>query len=106
MPIVVRKGEEVGRVWIAHWWPGRPQYSFVGTTISYSSPFPAYIFKRGRGKHTRYMTMVRVEFAEGEFATYSMCCPKDQPNRAKGRFIALLRMARLLKSMGLKMERA
>ena len=104
--IVVKDGENVGKVNIAHWWPGRPQYSFRGNSISYSSPFPVHIFHRGRGKHTKYMTMVRVEFPDGELATYAKCCPKDQPSRATGRFIALLRMGRLLKSMGLKMEKA
>jgi len=34
-----------------------------------------------------------------------MCCPKDTPTRATGRFIAFLRMARMLKQMGLKMEK-
>jgi len=103
--IVVRNGDGEGRVSIAHWWPGRSYYSFAGTTISYNSPFPTYILNRHGRIGTKYMTMVRISFDNGELATYAMCCPKDQPGRAKGRFIALLRMGRLLKSMGLKMER-
>jgi len=106
MAIVVRTDDGVGRVGIAHWWPGRSYYSFAGTMISYNSPFPSYILRRSGRVKTKYMTMVRVTFEDGELATYAMCCPKDQPSRAAGRFIALLRMARLLKSMGLKMERA
>lgn len=104
MPIVVRDGEKVGKVQIAHWWPGRSQYSVRGYGFSYISPFPAYVFRHTKG--TKYMTMVRAVFPDGELATYAKCCPKDQPSRATGRFIALLRMARLLKSMGLRMEKA
>ena len=101
MPIVVRDGEKVGRMGIAHWWPHRNiwwQESFC--------PFPSYIRNRAYRMRSRYMTMVRVSLPRGELATYAICREMDQPNRAKGRFIALLRMGRLLKSMGLKMARA
>jgi len=62
MPIVVRKGDDIGKVSVSHWWPGRSQYSFRGNAISYNSPFPSYIFKRYKTKKTKYMTMVRVVF--------------------------------------------
>ena len=104
--IVVRRGEDVGRVSIAHWWPHRSFFRFTGTMISHSSPFPSYILKRVGRTKAKYMTMVRVTFDDGELATFAICCPKDQPSRATGRFIALRRMARMLKDMGLKMERA
>ena len=101
MPIVVRDGERVGRVGIAHWWPYRNWWWEEG-----NGPFPTYIRDRARRMRSRYMTMVRVSLPNGELATYAICREMDQPNRAKGRFIALLRMGRLLKSMGLRMERA
>lgn len=99
--IVVRDGEKVGRVGIAHWWP----YRNIWWEESFS-PFPSYIRNRAYKMRSKYMTMARVSLPEGELATYAVCRANDQPNRAKGRFIALLRMARLLKSMGLKMEKA
>ena len=103
--ILVRKGEEVGRVWIAHWWPGRDWWSndHFSWTIN---PIPAYVRGKAHRMKSKYMTMVRVTFPDGELVTYSTCRSNDQPNRAKGRFIALLRMGRLLKSMGLRMEKA
>jgi hypothetical protein len=54
---------------------------------------------------SKYMSMVQVELPGGILTTYAVCRDNDQPSREKGRFIALLRMGRLLKSMGLKMER-
>ena len=101
MKLVVRDGEEVGRVHICHWWPER-YYDFLG----YGSPIPSYVRKRAYDQDSKYLTMTSVELPRGALATYAFCREMDQPSRAKGRFIALLRMGRLLKSMGLKMEKA
>ena len=100
MTIVVRDGEKVGRVGIAHWWPGRYWWRSV------DSPFPAYMRRRAYRMKSKYMTMAHVRFEDGAVTTYAVCRANDQPNRAKGRFIALLRMGRLLKSMGLRMEKS
>jgi len=102
--IVVRNGDGEGRVGIAHWWPGRC-WTSIGFSIAIS-PIPAYMRSRALRMRSKYMTMVRVSFPEAELATYAVCRANDQPSREKGRFIALLRMGRLLKSMGLKMERS
>jgi hypothetical protein len=88
------------RVSIAHWWPSRE------FDRDHYSPIPSFIRHRAYQRGSRYMTMVHVVLPQGHLATYAKCCAKDQPDRAKGRFIALLRMARLLKSMGLRMEKA
>lgn len=88
------------RVSIAHWWPYRD------LRYDHYSPIPSYLRHRAYQKNSKYMTMVHVELPQGHLATYATCCARDQPDRGKGRFIALLRMARLLREMGLKMERA
>jgi len=51
------------------------------------------------------MTVARVDLGYVELTTTARCCPRDQPRRSAGRFIALLRLARALKTMGLKMEK-
>lgn len=99
MMLVVRTSEGDGRVGIAHWWPGK------GFISGFNSPFPAYIRRRAYRRGSKYMTMAYVELPGGVISTYATCCKKDHPTRAQGRFIALLRLARILKSMGLKMER-
>jgi len=99
MPIIVRDGLERGRVGVAHWWPERDCWWA-------SSVFPTYMRNRARRMKSKYMTMVYVEFPEKVLVTSAICRKNDQPSREKGREIALLRMGRLLKSMGLKMERA
>jgi len=98
MPIIVRDGLERGRVGVAHWWPER-DFCWGPSVL------PTYMRRRARRMKSKYMTMVYVEFPNSAIATYAVCRANDQPSREKGRFIALLRMARLLKSMGLKMER-
>ena len=105
MKLVVRDGEEVGSVHIVHWWPGR-DYSYCGDFTWYVSPIPAYVRWKAREQDSKYLTMTSVKLPRGDLATYAVCRKNDQPSRAKGRFIALLRMGRLLKSMGLKMEKA
>ena len=99
--IVKRQNGEVGKVQIAHWWPQR-DWDWTGYT---HSPIPSHVRNRAYRMGTTYMTMARVMFPSGELATYALCCPKDQPTREAGRFISLLRMGRLLKSMGLRRER-
>lgn len=104
MGIIVKDGESEGRVGIAHWWHGRDWWHTGNFTYA-TNPIPAYMRRRAHRMKSKYMTMVRVSFPEADLATYAICRENDQPCRAKGRFIALLRMGRLLKSMGLKMER-
>ena len=101
MIVVKKENGEEGRLQIAHWWPGR---DWDWTGVAYS-PIPSYMRNRAYRKDSKYMTMARIVFPSGELATYAVCCPKDQPTREAGRFISLLRMGRLLKSMGLRMER-
>lgn len=104
---VVRKGEEVCRVSIVHWWPGRYYEGWIDGDFRYAeNPFPAYMRMRAHKMRSKYMTMARVRFKDGELVTYATCCQKDQPSRATGRLIALIRMGRLLNGMGLKMEKA
>ena len=97
MKIVVSGTES--RVGIVHWWPKRDWWQ-----CDYS-PIPAFLRKKAYRNKSKYITMVCVNLPQGYLATFATCCAKDQPARAKGRFIALLRMGRLLKSMGLRMER-
>lgn len=99
MGIIVKDGSIEGRVGIAHWWPDRAFQQ------NHFSPFPTFIRRRAYRMRSKYMSMVQVELPRGILTTYAICRENDQPCRAKGRFIALLRMDRLLKSMGLKMER-
>ena len=98
--IIVKKGNEEGRLGVAHWWPTRSLFDWT-----HNSPIPTHVRRTARGKGTKYLTMVSVNFPTGQLVTFASCCPKDIPTREAGRFIALLRMGRLLKSMGLKWER-
>lgn len=98
MKIVV--GGTEGRVGIAHWWPERDQQ------WDHISPIPAFMRNKAHKDSSRYMTMVYANLPIGHLSTFAICRHDDQPTREKGRFIALLRMGRLLKSMGLRMERA
>jgi len=52
------------------------------------------------------MTLAQTWINNELVETVARCCPKDQPSRAKGRFLALLRLARTLKKMGYRLERA
>jgi len=105
MKIVVRDGDAEARVGLSHWWPGRDWVWHSDFTATFS-PIPAYVRNKAHRMGSKYMTMVYTELPRGHLATYAVCRANDQPSRAKGRFIALLRMGRLLKGMGLKMEKA
>lgn len=100
MKLIVRNGNQEGRVGLAHWWPTRSYMDW-----NHHSPIPTHVRRNARRRGTRYLTMASVNFPAGQLATFAACCPQDQPTRAAGRFIALLRLGRLLKSMGLKWER-
>ena len=102
MKLVVRAGEDACKVGVAHWWPYRWHWYDEASL----SPFPSYMRRKAYRMNSKYMTMVRVSFRDGDLTTFAVCRANDTPSRAKGRFIALLRMGRLLKSMGLKMEKA
>jgi hypothetical protein len=97
MKIVVSGTES--RVGLAHWWPERDH------RWDHISPVPSFMRHRAYQNKSRYITMVYANLPQGYLSTFAVCCEKDQPTREKGRFIALLRMGRLLKSMGLRMER-
>jgi hypothetical protein len=99
MKLVVMNGDLEGRVGLYHWWPRRDYWVN-------NSPIPFHIRNRARCNGNKYLTMAFVDFPNSRLATYTSCHPtKDQPTREAGRFIALLRLGRLLKSMGLKWER-
>jgi hypothetical protein len=96
--IIVTNGEKIGRLSIAHWWPGRDHW--------WETPsVPAFMIRDSKRKRSRYMTVASARFEDGEVAAVARCCKRDQPSREVGRFIALLRLARTLKRMGYRIVR-
>ena len=91
-------GTEEYPVKIVHWWPGREYRQLLMNTF----------FDITKKKGTRYATVAFVHIAEEYgsrvFSGMALCCPKDQPGRATGRFIALLRLARELRGTGYRLE--
>lgn len=94
--VVATNGTDTGRVQIFHWWERR---QFSGT-----SPIPPSLVKEAQRRGSRYLTFAVAELPQGPVAAYSLCCPKDTPNRAMGRRIALGRLASELEPMGWRVE--
>lgn len=107
MGIVVRDGKTESRVGIVHWWPGRDGRRWQGyACYEHISSIPTFLRMKAYRDRSKYITMIYANLPAGHLSTFAICRHNDQPSREKGRFIALLRMGRLLKSMGLKMEKA
>lgn len=96
MKLVATDGTNAYPVRVCHWWPGR-EYQSV-------SPIPSFMVRQAERFGSRYLTFVNVQTETGMVAATARCCKKDQPQRATGRFIALLRLARTLKTLGMKLE--
>ena len=98
--LVATNGEETYRVNLVHWWPGR-KFRNRNRTLG-------LFFEMKHKKGTRYATVAFIHIAEEYgsrvFSGVSLCCPKDQPSRGAGRFIALLRLARALRKAGYRLE--
>ena len=96
MKIIATNGTETGRVTLAHWWPGRLTFEI-----------PYHVIRKAYQDRTRYLTYIRAEVGDGEVTAWARCHPvKDrQSSREKGRFIALLRLARALKKLGWRLEK-
>jgi len=98
--IVATNGEESAPVQLVHWWPTRwPWDGFYG-----ANQYPMTLVWRARRDGTRYMTMARVDLGGCTVSTVARCCPRDQPSRAIGRFLALLRLGRALRKLGWELE--
>lgn len=99
--IVATNGRDESVVKLVHWWPGRWPWDHL---FGQSGSFPMPLVWRARRDGTRYMTLASVDLGDCTMSSIARCCPKDQPTRAAGRFIALLRLARALRRMGWKLE--
>jgi hypothetical protein len=95
---VVRIGGWTGRVTFHEWWPGKRgvQAWITGLQLQLMGLTP------------KHATFARVDLADGycRIESPAYCCPRDEVDRAKGGFISLLRLARVLKKLGLRIERA
>ena len=100
MKLVAKKGNDERPVSLKHWWPGR-------WTGGYDIVFVnERLIRKAYREGTRYMTMAHVDLGSGAaVASWSRCCPRDNPSRAVGRFIALLRLARALRPLGYRLEK-
>ena len=94
--LTVTDGSQTGRVQIFHWWPGR---QYAGAT-----PIPPSLVKEAERRGSRYLTFAVAQLPEGPVAGCSLCCPKDTPDRAMGRRIALGRLASELEPLGWRVE--
>ena len=94
--LTATNGTDTGRVQLFHWWPGR---QYAGT-----SPIPPSLVREAERIGSRYLTFAVAELPQGPVAEYSLCCPKDMPDRAMGRRIALGRLASALEPMGWRVE--
>ena len=94
---VVRLGSWTGRVKFYEWWPGKKgaQAWIMGLQLQLMGLTP------------RHATFAVVELGDGycRIESPAYCCPRDEVDKAKGGFIALLRLARVLKGLSLKIER-
>jgi len=99
--IVATNGKESSPVQIVHWWPTRWPWRVIQ-----HYHFSPLLIWGARKRKTRYMTLAQTWIDNEPIWAVARCCPKDQPSRAKGRFLALLRLARTLKKMGYRLERA
>ena len=96
MKVVAKKGNDEHRVSLSHWWPGR---------ACRLPAVPIKAWKRSARGNTRWMTIASTDLDGIEVLAYARCCPRDNPSRAKGRFIALLRLARALRPLGYRLEK-
>jgi hypothetical protein len=95
--IVATNGSETGRVRLSHWWPGR---------VCRLPNVNGRLWRRCLEGKTRYLTVFSAELPDGlEITASARCYPGDRPKKEKGRFIALLRLARALRAMGWRLER-
>lgn len=90
MKLVATNGKENCVVRLTHYWFGRCipfdwAQGAVPRHIDESLLF---------GGSTKYLTVANVFLPDTEVTGWAACGPKDQPSRATGRFIALLRLAR------------
>ena len=94
--VTVTNGGDTKRVQIFHWWPGR---QFAGTC-----PIPPSAIREAERRGSRYVTFAVTELPNGPFAAWAFCCPKDTPDRAMGRRIALGRLASALEPLGWRLQ--
>ena len=93
--IAVRQNGNVYPLRLSHWWPGR---------VCRLPNVIGGMWLRAVRQGTKYLTIASVELNGVTVTAHAMCRHDDQPRRKVGRFIALLRLARGLKSMGLRLE--
>lgn len=90
---VATNGVAIVPIQVFHWWPGR---EFLG-----SNPIPAYFVDEAKRRNSRYLTFAVADVPQGPISGLALCCPKDTPDRAMGRRIALGRLDANLESLGL-----
>ena len=93
--VVITNGTTTNRVQIFHWWPGR---EFQGVC-----PIPPLAIRVAEKRGSRYMTFAVADLPDGPIAAWAFCCPKDTPDRERGRNIALGRLAKQLEPLGWRM---
>ena len=107
--IIVRQSGNMYPVRLVHWWPGRVyakgMTGGIRVPVRYKDCTPGAVRYKPLHKNTRYMTAATVALDDMFLTGFASCGPKDKPSREVGRFIALLRLARGLKEIGLTMER-
>ena len=89
-------GDDTRRVQIFHWWPGR---EFAGVC-----PIPPSALLEAERRGSRYVTFAVTDLHDGPVAAWAFCCPKDTPDRAMGRRIALGRLASELEPLGWRLQ--
>lgn len=109
--LVATNGKESHKVHLAHWWPGRYFEGWTGSEGIFNKwftmkkpPIPYDLVLKCLDQETRYLTYASVTVGNSAVQTCAMCCPRDNPSRRAGRFIALLRLARALRGMGYRLE--
>lgn len=101
--IVATNGRDQTTVKVSHWWPGR---TWVGLP-----PVARFVINDWERRGSRYATVARAMIVdESRTATFLMadavCCPKDVPDRKRGRAIALGRLGKKLAEYGWHLEAA
>jgi hypothetical protein len=100
MKIVATNGSDKQIVRLKHWWPGRWMGGYDIVFVQEK------LIRKAYQKGTKYMTVAQVDLGSNTtMVSWARCCPKDQPSRAAGRFIALLRLARALRPLGYRLEK-
>lgn len=78
-------GEDIPKVKVVHWWPGRVWRS--------CSPVPTIYTKEAMRRGSRYLTYAETLAQDGHLITaVAFCNPKDSPSREMGRRIAVGRL--------------